>query len=144
MKRLVITMTICLMLVMSAGCVTTTDPVTGEKLYSLDPNAVAKIEPVIETAITVGGMLAPLFPFLIPVIALAGGIFGTWKKIKPQVVKAQNRATLMHTGVSSLVVAIEALKKVSPESWEKLKDKIKVGPEIENIIRAIRGLPAKT
>ena len=125
------------------GCVTSLDPETGEKLYGLDQNTVGGIESLVETSLTIGTVLAVLFPMIIPALTLAGGIYGTWKKIKPQVVKAQDRATLMHTGVTSLVVAIEQLKKQSPETWEKLKKLIKVGPEIENIILAIRGLPPK-
>ena len=135
---------ICMMaLLVVVGCVTSIDPVTGETLYGLDPNAV-KIEPVVETVITIGTLLAPLFPMIIPALTLITGGFGIWLKMKPQITKAQNRATLLHTGVSSLVMAVEELKKISPDGWEKLKTEIKVGPEIENIIRAIRGLPAKT
>lgn len=136
-------LTICVVGLLLAGCVTSTDPNTGAALYSLDPNAVASIERYVETGLTLGSVAGAIFPVILPFVTLAGGIFVAWKKIKPQVVKAQNRATLMHTGVTSLVVAIEELKKVSPEAWEKLKAEIKIGPEIENIIRAIRGLPPK-
>ena len=133
-------------LLVVAGCVTSLDPETGATLYSLDPNVVTTIEPLVEGGLTIGVILATLFPgisIITSLVTLATGIFGTWRKLKPQVTKAQDRATLMHTGVTSLVVAIEELKKASPESWEKLKNKIKVGPEIENIILAIRGLPPK-
>ena len=143
-RILICMMALLVVALVVAGCVTGTDPNTGAATYHVDPNAVAKIEPTIETAITIGTLLAPLFPVIIPALTLITGGFGIWLKMKPKVTKAQDRATLLHTGVSSLVVAIEELKKISPDGWEKLKTEIKVGPEIENIIRAIRGLPAKT
>ena len=140
MKKVIV---MCMMLLVVAGCVSGTDPNTGEKTWHVDPNAAATAEKYVETGTSIMTVLAPVFPVLYPVLLITGGVLAAWRKMKPKVTKAQDRATLMHTGVSSLVVAIEELKKASPESWEKLKEEIKVGPEIENIIRAIRGLPAK-
>lgn len=141
MKKYIVAIVLALLV---AGCVTSTDPETGKTIYQFDPNTYGPIEPIVQTGITIGQLLAPLFPVIIPALTLVIGGFGLWLKIKPQVTKAQDRATLMHTGISSLVIAVEELKEVSPESWAKLKDMIKVGPEINNIIRAIRGLPPQT
>lgn len=133
---------ICMVLgLLVAGCITSVDPETGKTLYSLDPNVVSTIEPLVETGITIGTILAAIFPVLVPIVTAAGGIYGTWKKLKPQVVKAQTEAGLYHTAVSSLVQAIEDYKESDPEGWEKLKAKIKVGDKVENVIRAIRLLP---
>jgi hypothetical protein len=130
-------------LLLCVGCLTSLDPNTGQTIYRLDPNVVGSVETVVETGISVGGLLGAIFPVILPFVTLAGGIYGTWKKIKPQVTKAQTEATLYHTAVASLVEAIEDYKEFDPDGWENLKDKIKVGDKVENVIRALRGLPPK-
>jgi len=144
MKKLLICMVLLVVALVVAGCVPGTDPNTGAKTWRFDPNAAATAEKYVETGTSIMTVLAPIFPVLYPVLLITGGVLAGWRKMKPKVTKAQNRAELCHTAIESLVVAIEELKEVSPESWEKLKEKIKVGPEIENIIRAIRLLPPKT
>ena len=139
MKKVIV----CMMLLIVTGCVTGIDPNTGATTYNIDPNAATTAEKYVEAGASIMTVLAPIFPVLYPVLLITGGVLAAWRKMKPKVVKAQGRAEICHTTVEALVVAIEELKKVSPESWGKLKDEIKVGPEIENIIRAIRGLPAK-
>lgn len=140
MKKVIVLM--CLLSL--SGCVATIDPTTGGKLYSLDPNAVSIIEPIVKGGLTIGAILATIFPgsSIITVgLAAIGSIFATWKRMKPRVTKAQGRAELCHTSTAALVTAIEEYKKIDPKGWEALKKEIKVGPEVENIIRAIRNLP---
>ena len=132
---------VCVLALLVVGCIRGVDPNTGEPTWRVDPNVAGDIEGYAQTGITIMGLLGAFFPVLIPATTLAGGIFATWRKMKPKVTAAQTRAELCHTSTASLVTAIDEYKKIDPDGWEKLKARIKVGPEVENIIRAIRNLP---
>jgi hypothetical protein len=133
---------------LTAGCITGTDPVTGEKTYSVDPNAAGKVEAVAQAV----GSLTPL---LGPTGALVGGVIlgavGAWRKVKPSLTEARTQADHYHAATTATVEALEQFKESSPEAWTKLGELIDdrlskqgIDPKtIENVIRAIRGLPPK-
>lgn len=116
----------------------------GEKTYQLNPETAAEIEAPIEAT---GSLLTALTPLYPPAGAAGVAILtalGIWrKKIKPKYEKAQTEANLYHTTTHALVTAIEEFKENSPEAWLKLKEELNVGPNVENVIRAIRNLPIK-
>ena len=120
-----------------AGCVN-----AGEGI-GIDPQKYEQFEDAAEIGVGILTALTPFFPWLFPVVAAAGGILATAKTMKPKLTKLQKRQELAHNAAAGLVAGIETLKKTSPESWAKLKDVLKIGPEVENVIRAIRGLPPK-
>lgn len=133
---------------LTAGCVTGVDPNTGEKTYAVDPNAAGSVEAVAQAV----GSLTPL---LGPTGALVGGVIlgavGAWRKVKPSLTQARTQADHYHAATTATVEALEQFKEASPEAWTKLGELIDdrlskqgIDPKtVENVIRAIRGLPAK-
>jgi len=132
------------------GCVTTTDPITGETQYSLDPNS--RIIPMAEagTQVAIG-----LLPFLGPlggaVATLIATGFAYWKKIKPKLITQTTLANQGYLAGSVLTSALTEFKETHPDGWAALGNMIqknldKLGPEAkaaENFIRGLRGLPPK-
>jgi len=132
-------------LVLGIGGCQKTQSETGETLYQVDPNISSSIETGAETAVSILAILGPLWPGL---LTIAGGIvggLGTWRKIKPKLTKAQSESEIYYSTTSSIVTAIEDFKTNYPNEWNDLKIKLidTIGPNAENVIRAIRGLPAK-
>lgn len=132
------------------GCITGTDPVTGEKTYAVDPNATA-IQGA-EVAVEGLAAISPLFGATGGLIAgAAAGVLAAWRKVKPSLTQARTKAAQYYAATAATVTAIEEFKEASPDSWAKLGALIteqltKQGLDpktIENVIRAIRGLPAK-
>lgn len=132
------------------GCITATDPVTGEKTYAVDPNS--KVVQSAEVAAEGLAAIGPLFGATGGLIAgLATGVLAAWRKVKPSLIEAKTKAAQYYAATAATVTGIEEFKKTSPDSWEKLGELIdaqltKQGLDpktIENVIRAIRGLPAK-
>lgn len=133
-----------------AGCVTSIDPTTGEKTYALDPNS-----PAVAIGEMVGTGAGAIAPFLGGtwglVVGAIAGIAAAWAKIKPSLTQTRTKADHYYAATASVVTAIEEFKKASPEAWLKLETAINeqltkqnIDPKtIENVIRAIRGLPAK-
>lgn len=148
LARMLWAMAVGLLLVGLVGCMTAVDPNTGQKLVSVDPNAAA----MGETVAGAGAAIAPLFG---PIGGGIGGILATllvvWRKVKPQLVTLKTQAEHYHASTAATVTAIEEFKKADPANWDKLKVLIEgqltkqgLDPKIiENVIRAIRGLPAK-
>lgn len=134
----------------AGGCVTGTDPVTGEKTFGVDPNS--KIVQGAEVAAEGLAAVGPLFGATGGLIAgAAAGILAAWRKIKPSLTQARTKAAQYYAATAATVTAIEEFKEASPDSWARLGALIteqltKQGLDpktIENVIRAIRGLPAK-
>jgi len=152
-KSIIVLGFLSIFLLIFAGCITSTNPVTGKKEVSVDPNALAKIEQPVEGAITLGAVASTFLPWLTPFVTLAGGIVTVYRILKPQLIEAQSEAKMYNTIASSSVLGIEEFKKAFPAEWDKLMAKLEevksklVKPEdylkIENIIRGLRGLPAK-
>jgi hypothetical protein len=139
---------VCLVAV--AGCLTSIDPATGQRTYALDPNS-----PAVAIGEMVGTGAGAIAPFLGGtwglVVGAIAGLAAAWAKIKPSLTQARTKADHYYAATASVVTAIEEFKKSSPDAWLKLETAINeqltkqgVDPKtIENVIRAIRGLPAK-
>lgn len=129
------------------GCVKSLDPVTGEKKYSIDPCEAAEYEKKAEEGIAILTAVGAFVPELLTFAITAGGLLGYWKtKIKPELADAKTLDKIAILGIDAyrekypkrvdeLVAELEAVKRkfVSPEDMLR----------IENLIRAVRGLPAK-
>jgi len=133
-------MTLMMMVILLAGCQKTVND-QGQQQYKLDPNSTAKFEAATEGAISAGAALSVFFPWLLPFVTAAGGAFAAWKKVKPQLETAQSKEAMYYNTTDSIVQGIENFKATNPAEWEKLKAFLRVTPEIENVIKAIRGLP---
>ena len=139
MKKLIL----IVVLLLCSGCIKTV--ADGKTTYRLDPNETAKYEAVTETALTIMQVLSPFFPWLtVPVVA-GGTAYATYKTQKPKFLKEQTRADMYHDAAGSVVIALEKFKKTNPAEYDKLRDMLedKIGPEAENVIRGLRGLPPK-
>lgn len=132
------------------GCIETQDPNTGEKKVSLDPNSpiVVGAEVAAQGVASFGGFFGTIGTIL---AGIAVGILGAWSKIKPTLTAAKTQAEQYHAATAATVTALESFKESNPEQWSKLGALIteqlakqNIDPlTIENVIRAIRGLPAK-
>lgn len=127
------------------GCTKETSK-DGKVAYKLNPIISEKIEAPIEAG---GKLLEALGPY-IPYASTAGlallsalGIYRT--TVKPKFVAAKTEANLFHTGMHTVVMAIEDVKKKEPELWSKLEPFLdsRIGTITDNIIRGLRGLPPK-
>ena len=123
------------------GCTKEIDK-QGKTTWKLDPVRTKQVEDAVE-----GG--ASLLSVVYPPATAAGlailTALGIWKKkIKPNYEKAKTEANLYHTTAHTIIAAIDELKKTDNPAWKKLEKEL--GPmslNIENVIRAIRNLPAK-
>jgi len=146
MKKVLLLIVMCAGLsLVVAGCISTKDPVTGQTQTSLDPNTVGQVERAAETAIGILGLLGIVWPFLLPVATAGGAVYGTWKTVKPKLVTAQTQSQMYYSATASIVQGIEAYKAANREQWDNLEGYLAetIGPKAENIIRALRKLPAK-
>ncbi len=141
MKKLLLAI---VLLAVLSGCVkTVTDD--GQEKYSFDPNVAAKVETGVQTGIGVMTILSAIFPVLLPIVGIGGGVLGTWLKVKPTLVKAQAKSTLYYNTTASIVAAIEDFKGNNPDKWAEVEKYLTktVGLGAENVIRALRNLPIK-
>ena len=144
MRRKIVLVNVLLVLMLS-GCEVAINPETGGKEYRVDPNRAAEIEQQVDVAGGILALLATIWPVLGPAAGAVVAGLATWRKIKPKVTEAQTEAKLYHSATASVVEAIESFKEEHPDWWKKLKTElVKVtGPNAENVIRALRGLPPK-
>lgn len=115
----------------------------GETTWKLDPIRTQQVEDAVEGGASLLSVLYP--PAGAAVVAVLAAL-GIWrKKIKPNYEKAKTEANLYHTSTHTLVQVIEAIKKDEPELWEKIEPFLesRMGTNIENVIRAMRGLSPK-
>lgn len=139
-----------LVLVPIGGCLEVTDPNTGQTTKVLDPNS-----PVVTGGEAVAQGVAAVGPFFGAIGGLAAGIatgiLAAWRKVKPSLVAARTKADQYYAAASATVTALEEFKKASPDAWSKMGQlltdqmtKQGIDPKvIENVIRGLRGLPAK-
>ncbi len=136
-----------------ASCRKVTDVDTGKQFWTVDPNKAQKIEQGVDAVSRILAILGILWPVLLPVGTGVAGALAVWGKYKPQLTQAESETLLYHTLGSVTVDGLEKFKELYPEEWKKLlaemeavKGKI-LSPEerrkIENLIRALRGLPPK-
>jgi len=131
------------------GCLEGVDPVTGEATMSLDPNAADTGESIAEGVIA----LAPLFGSAgAGIAATLAGALGIWRqKIRPKLEEQRTKADHYHAAAAATVEGVEAIKGTYPEQWAAVKGQFmdaaqKQGIDpliVENVIRGLRGLPAK-
>ena len=142
MKKWILTFVVLLAL---SGCRVSKDPVTGEELYSVDPNTAAKVETGAEAAIGIGTVASTFYPVLLPIVTLLSGALVAWRKMKPKLTEAQSEAEMHHSATRAVVGVLEKFKDDNPDEWAKLEERFvkAIGPKTENIIRALRGLPPK-
>jgi hypothetical protein len=141
---------ICIGLCLIAGCISSTvtdsNGVT-KKVVSLDPNNAIVVNA--DTGLTVGQMIAAASGTIWPIGTLMAGALGAalaaWRKYKPLLTAATTQATQSYNTTSAVVSAIETYKTDNPTEWLKLEEYLTkaIGPNAENVIRAIRGLPPK-
>jgi len=145
---------VCVILGLSfIGCVASEDPVTGEKKYSIDPNAAETAEASAEAGLTILKVLSKTWPGLLSAASIIGGGLGVWRKVKPKLTRAQNEAEIYHTLGSVTIDGINEWRRLYPDHWEELKlelDKLKDKAlsaedrkKIENLIRGLRGKAPK-
>ncbi len=132
------------------GCITETDPNTGETTTRVDPNDRTLV--LVEGGAEAAGRIAPLFgPIGVGVGSLITGVLGCWLKIKPSLTRAKSKSEQYHAAAAASVTAITEFRKLAPNEWEKMKallanqmTKQGLDPKIvENVIRGLRGLPAR-
>jgi hypothetical protein len=140
---------ICLLaLTLCVGCKVVTDPATGEKNYSLDQKVSDKAEQGAEVGIALDPLLGPVG---IPIATALAGALAAWRKVKPQLTEAKTSSEEYHAVASATVQALESFKETNPEQWKQLGDLISAQMQkqnldpvaVENVIRALRGLPPK-
>jgi len=130
------------------GCIKAVDPETGQIVRIVDPNVAATGEAVVQGVATA----APLFgPVGVGIGGVLTGLLAGWRAMRPSLTRAQAKSKQYYAVAASSVSAIEAFKEASPDQWDKLGGMLKeqmlkqnVDPiVVENVIRALRGLPAK-
>jgi len=134
-----------------AGCMQRTDPVTGEVSTVIDPNKVAAVEGVVTVVGTTGVAFAPVFPIAGAVGTALLGMFGTWLKMKPGIVAAENRNELSYEAGKVMAEFVEHIKTTYPDKWDdeagawlkNRKDLAKLTHDAENLIRGWRQLLPK-
>jgi len=118
------------------------DPLTGTRYldpcdgtYILIRGIAETAEPIVRSA---GAAVSLWHPLTGALLSLVGIVFGLIKR---------KQAINSHTTTTLVVKALEEWKKLPKvsQTWEKLKEILTefIGPDAENAIRAIRGLPEK-
>jgi hypothetical protein len=130
------------------GCITTTDPATGQKVTVIDPdwsNWLTGAANAAEGAKPVLIALSAIWPPLALAVGIITGLVAAWKNLKPKVTQAQSQANQFYNLLGALVIGIESFKKENPADWTKLETKFLalIGPKAEAVIRILRGLPPK-
>jgi len=129
----------------AVGCIEHVDPATSETLYRVDPNVVTSVEVGAETAVSIAAILGAIWPALLPIAGAGAGILGAWQRMKPKMLETQRRQDLYYATTEGIVAGVKRFGELHPDSYEVLKERLSktIGPEAENVIRALRGLPAK-
>ena len=139
-----------LVLVPVGGCLTVTDPNTGETSRVLDPNSA-----VVTTGEAIAQGVSAIGPFFGAagglIAGIATGVLAAWRKVKPSLAAAKTQAEQYHAAAAATVTALEEFKEAAPDAWSQMgklltEQMTKQGLDakvIENVIRGLRGLPAK-
>ena len=143
MKTLLICTVLCLFV-----CVGCDNILQGLSGFAADPNASGAAERGVAGAAGVASFFGPIGGLI------AGGLSTAlliWRKVKPTLAAANTKATQYHAAAASVVTAINEYRAEKPEQWEALSKLLtdqlaKQGIDpliVENVIRGLRGLPAK-
>ena len=129
MRKLVLVMVLLGLM----GCaITPTGPADG--VGPPDPNVVKTVLPVeavAEAGVGVLGVLSLLWPGLLPIATAAGGILGTYKKLRPQIVAETDKADAYYKAGELLTKALEDIKTTQPSTWAI------VGPAIQKTLAPV-------
>ncbi len=90
----------------------------------IDPNAVTGIEGVAQGLVDTGRAMAPLWPVGGMIATGIAGWLAMWRKGKKPLMEAKTQSELNYATGSTIVWAIEQLKKDNPKAWDALKAKI--------------------
>lgn len=116
------------------GCIATTNPATGQKLYVIDPNSdfakfmvwEANAVPTV-TPLAVGAT-SILFPIATPIVAailgLLGGLGGAWKAMSSKLTTANTSVAQISNVLEASVVALQHYKDTNPDGWKEISDKL--------------------
>jgi hypothetical protein len=117
-----------------------------KRAASADPNTTLAIEGAAEAGVGILQALSVLWPGAAAGAAGLGVALKAWRNAKGKLSESETNSEQYYHATESLVAAIGDYKTANPDKWAEMKGKLEgaIGPEAENVIRAIRGLPAKT
>jgi hypothetical protein len=127
------------------GCVKTYDS-AGKPTVALDPNAGIKIQQGLDVATTATTGAGLFWPGMTGVGLILGWASGLWRKLNPVLSATATKTQKYYDVTNAIVSGIESFKDACPAEWEKLSAQLEkvIGPEAENVIRALRNLPPIT
>lgn len=110
-----------------------------------DPNTTEALEGAAEAGVGILQALAVLWPGAAAGAAGLGVALKAWRSAKKNLATSETNSEQYYHATESLVEAIHNYREENPDKWKKLKAELKeaIGPEAENVIRAIRMLPPK-
>jgi len=131
------------LLLLVPGCEIVKDG--GQKIVRIDPNQAAKVEGAAEATIGILEALTAIWPVAGIGVAGLGTALAAWRKAKKNLTEKQSESQMYYNATAALVEAIGDYRDANPDKWAKLKKQLEdaIGPEAENVIRAIRGLEPK-
>ena len=116
-----------------------------KRAASADPNTTDALEGAAEAGVGILQALAVLWPGAAAGAAGLGIALKAWRSAKKNLAQSETKSEQYYHATEGLVEAIHNYREENPEKWKKLKTELEeaIGPEAENIIRSIRGLPQK-
>jgi hypothetical protein len=126
------------------GCIKSIDS-SGKTTYAFDPNKGMAVQKGLDVAAGTATGVSAVWPPAAIIGVILTGLAGVWRKTNPVLAAATSEQQKYYDVSASVVAAIEAFKDAAPTEYEKLKAELvkAVGPNAENVIRAIRNLPPK-
>lgn len=127
------------------GCTVGSDP-NGVPTVRIDAEKAEQFEKGAEAGISIMTALEVVWPGAAVLSTALATALAAWRNQKGKVIIEQSKAKMYHSASAGLVEAIADYRENNPNAWGKLKEELEaaIGPEAENVIRAIRGLPEKT
>ncbi len=116
-----------------------------QRAASADPNTTLAVEGAAEAGVGILQALAVLWPGAAAGAAGLTVALKAWRNAKKNLATSETNSEQYYHATEGLVSAIGHYRNENPERWKKLKVKLEnaIGPEAENVIRAIRGLPQR-
>ena len=126
-------MVLVLVLAGTLGCLSLTDPETGETMYGVTPKAAATVDTVAAAVETAGPAVVGGITAFNPVIGgIAGVVLGglstlitLWKKWRTPFVRLSGRYERVAMGARAAGDVIEHVVKPTAELWEKSRTELK-------------------
>lgn len=116
-----------------------------KRAASADPNTATAIEGAAEAGVGILQALAAIWPGAAVGAGALGTALAAWRKAKGKLAASKTEGEAYYHTTQALVLAIDEYREANPDKWIKLKATLEgaIGPEAENIIRALRSLPPK-